>query len=149
MLLLQHLGCINVVLGIRRLNILSALKIRAAACFASYGSGLLRLEALLDRDGGLGSRKESRYDPLPPGILLRIRVSRLVHSIIFCGFKRNIHLISPCAGSPRVMLRLPVVPLYIVTQGLITRTLLLDSAHDILLLLIAELLPTLLIFGYD
>ena len=108
--LLQHLGCIDVV-GVRRLDILSALEVRATPRFAPYSSGLLRLEALLDRDGGLGSREESRYDPLPPGILLRIRVSRLVRPIVFCGFESSMHLISAVPVSPRVLLRLPVIAL--------------------------------------
>ena len=99
-LLLQHMGCIDVV-GARRLDILSALEVRAAARFAPYSSGLPRLEALLDRDSGLGSGEESRYDPLPPGILLRIR---LVCPIVFRSFERNMHLIAAVPGSPRVML---------------------------------------------
>ena len=150
LILLQHLGCIDV-FGVRRLDILSALEVRATPCFAPYSSGLLRLEALLDRDSGLGSREESRYDPLPSGILLRVRVSRLVCPIVFRGLESNMHLIAAVPGSPRVMLLLSVVALYgiILTQGLIVRALLLESAHDILLLLIAELLPALLVSGYD
>ena len=42
LILLQHLGCIDV-LGVRRLDILSALEVRATPRFAPYSSGLLRL----------------------------------------------------------------------------------------------------------
>ena len=97
------------VLGIRRLNILSAAEVRGTArSFAPHSASLPRLEALL-YCRGLGSREESRYDPLPSRILLRVRVPWLFHPLVLRSFERNMHLIATVPGRPWEHRRLDVM----------------------------------------